>query len=262
MARKPKPHPDLIDGVFYPSSDGEPVGETEWHVCGLFLLRQALEDAFQCCPDVKVPSAMFLYYVEGDPSPRTTPDIMVIKGVGKHFRRSIKTWIENAIPCVIIELTSEKTVAEDLGAKRCLYERLGVAEYFVYDPEGVIQPILRGFRLKRKQYTALALTADGSLLSKELELQLMAENYMLRLQAVRTGKIILTRQESAKQARQQAEQARRQTEQAQHQAEQARRQAEQAQHQAEQARQRTVALKANTARLKALQTKAKGEKKR
>src|SRR5262249_19006176 len=161
-----------------------------------------LEDFFADRRDVKVTSDMFLYYQKGDPRACKAPDTMVIKGVGKHLRRSFKTWVENAVPCVIVEITSEKTWQEDLGEKRKLYERLGVAEYFVFDPEAIcLRPPLRGFRLKGKRYSKLAPAADGSLVSEELGLRLRAENHLLRLQDVRTGQVILTRQEREEQER-------------------------------------------------------------
>jgi len=143
----------------------------------------------------------------------TAPDGMVVKGVGKHLRRTFKTWVEKAIPSVMIEICSQKTWKEDLGAKRLLYERLRVAEYFVFDPEArYLKPPLRGFRLRGGKYQPLA-AADGSLTSKELGLRLVAEGHMLRLIDARTGKPILTRQESAQQQKQRADLAEQQKEQ-------------------------------------------------
>src|SRR5262249_32185621 len=162
--------------------DGEPVGETDWHMWALILLREALEDTFANQADVKVASDMFLYYREGDPSASKAPDVMVIKGVSKHFRRSFKTWVENAMPSVIFEIASEKTWKDDRDGKRTLYESLGVVEYFVFDPEAVyLDPPLRGFRLKGKKYVPLVAAADGSLASKGLGLRLRREEHMLRL---------------------------------------------------------------------------------
>src|SRR5579871_4518034 len=108
----------------YPSSDGEPVGETDWHMLALILLREALEDVFAAEADVKVASDMFLYYEEGNPSACKAPDIMLVKGVDKSLRRTFKTWVENAVPCVIVEIASERTWQEDLEAKHDLYQGL------------------------------------------------------------------------------------------------------------------------------------------
>jgi Uma2 family endonuclease len=202
MSSISKPIPLTDEDLLYPSSDGEPVGETDWHVLALLLLREALEDFFADYPDVKVTSDMFLYYQKGDPRACKAPDTMVIKGVGKHLRRSFKTWVENTVPCIIVEITSEKTWQEDLGEKRRLYESLGVAEYFVFDPEAVyLKPALRGFRLKGKRYGKVTAAADGSMLSQELGLRLRPEDHMLRLQDARTGQLVLTRQEAKERER-------------------------------------------------------------
>src|SRR5271154_5945563 len=87
------------DEVFYPESDGQPMGETDWHVGALMLLRAGLLEFFENQVDVYVGTDLFLYYVEGDPSKNTAPDAMVVKEVGKHNRRTFKTWLEQAVPC-------------------------------------------------------------------------------------------------------------------------------------------------------------------
>lgn len=126
---------------------------------------------------------------------------MVVKGVGKHFRRSFKTWEEKAIPRTIIEITSEKTWREDLGDKRDVYEALGVVEYFVFDPEGtMLNPPLQGWRLEAGQYVSVPLGSDGGLVSDELGLRLIPEGFMLRLVNARTGEKISTREERADRA--------------------------------------------------------------
>jgi len=207
------------------------VGETDWHIWALILLREALEDFFAPRPDVYIASDLFLYYREGDPGACKAPDVMVVTGVAKRWRRTFKTWVENAVPCVVVEITSEKTWQEDLGEKRDLYERLGVREYFVFDPEArYLEPPLQGFRRKGKRYVALAPAADGSLPSRELGLRLRAERSMVRLWVARTGELILTRTESKEQERAEKERERQR---------------------AEQEKQRADALEAELARLKA-----------
>lgn len=201
---KPVPPTD-DDDLLYPSSDGKPVGETEWHIWALMRLHEALEDHFADRADVKVVSDMFLYYAEGNPKASKAPDTMVIKGVGKHFRRTFKTWVEKAVPCVIVEITSRKTLREDLEEKCDLYERLEVKEYFVFDPQArCLRPPLQGFRLRGKRYQRLAAAADGSLASKQLGLRLQAEGSMIRFRDAQTGKPILTRAEAKEQAERRA----------------------------------------------------------
>ena len=51
------------------------------------------------------------------------------------MRRTYKLWEEKSVPQVIIEVVSKETWEKDVTTKRRLYERLGVAEYYVVDPE-------------------------------------------------------------------------------------------------------------------------------
>jgi hypothetical protein len=73
------PKPLTRDPVFYPESDGQPMGETDWHILALRLLLDGLDDCFEDAADVYVGGDLFLYYVEGDPSKSTAPDAMVVK---------------------------------------------------------------------------------------------------------------------------------------------------------------------------------------
>ena len=66
-------------------------------------------------------------------------------------------------------MASENTWREDLGEKRRLYERLGVREYFLFDPEGeYLRPRLIGFRLVEGRYELIEPDADDRLRSDEL----------------------------------------------------------------------------------------------
>ena len=73
MSSITRPLPETDDDRLYPSSDGAPVGETDWHIWALILLREALEDWFAQRLDVYVASDLFLYYVEGDPAASKAP---------------------------------------------------------------------------------------------------------------------------------------------------------------------------------------------
>src|SRR5262249_47899861 len=44
--------PDLEDGLLYPSSDGKPMAETDFHVLAIRWLLDALEDVFKDQDDV------------------------------------------------------------------------------------------------------------------------------------------------------------------------------------------------------------------
>ena len=76
-------------GIVYPDSDGKPMGETDYHMESLMYLREAMQAFFREM-DVYVATKMFLYYEKGNVKARMAPDVMVVPGVDKHFRRSFK----------------------------------------------------------------------------------------------------------------------------------------------------------------------------
>ncbi|MCI0457721.1 MAG: Uma2 family endonuclease [Gemmataceae bacterium] len=213
MTTIPKLAPPTEADVHYPESDGKPMGETEYHVDALIDLKLALKYHFRR-RDLYVALDMFLYYEKGNPKAVKAPDVMIIRGVSKHRRTIFRIWEEKAVPCVIFEITSDSTVDEDLGDKLTLYARLGVVEYFVFDPrQSCLDPPLQGFRLKGKKYAPLAPDKDGSLTSQELGLKLALEGDRLRLTDINTGKRLLTSDERAERATQRAQQQKQRAEQ-------------------------------------------------
>src|SRR3954447_1449097 len=178
--------------IVYPDGDGKPMAETGIHVLVMLTLIATLRHYFRHRPDVYVIGNIFLYWQEGHPEARRSPDVMVIKGVEPgEERRSFKTWEERAVPCVIIEVTSNETADEDQGPKRELYERLGVREYFLFDPlhEYLERPLM-GYRLIGEEYEPLPPAEDGGLLSAELGIRLVPEGTQLALFRFRTGERI------------------------------------------------------------------------
>jgi Uma2 family endonuclease len=183
--------------VYYPESDGKPVGETDWHITVIFYLRQALRLFFRHTQDVYVAADMLFYYEEGNPATFVVPDIYVVKGITKQDRRIYKLWEERKTPCVIFEITSRSTRRQDLGDKRALYEMLGVQEYFLFDPLGeYLHPQLQAFRLQDGFYAPIAANEDGAVFSQELQLILQPEVHLLRLIDPRTNQTLPTLDEA------------------------------------------------------------------
>jgi Uma2 family endonuclease len=190
----------LQNEIHYPESDGRPMGETEIHAQVLEDLRFALVRRYADVPDVYVWGNLFLYYREGDPKACVAPDVFLIKGVGKRTdnrRRIYKLWEEGGrVPSLVIELTSESTRDEDVEKKK-LYERLGVEEYFLFDPFGeYVRPRLQGFRLEGGRYQSLPQRMDGSLESRTTGLILKPEGPRLRFRDKETGEDLLNAAEA------------------------------------------------------------------
>ena len=186
-----------LHDVEYPESDGEPMAETDVHRDEMLALIDALKWRFRKEPDVYVAGNNFVYYEEGTPKAVFSPDVYVVRGVPKGQRRTFKLWQERHAPCFVMELSSRKTWLEDIGNKKALCQHLGIAEYFLYDPEGdVVKPPLQGFRLEAGRYEPIAPDTDGHLASAALGIIFRLDE-ALRLHArdASTGELLLPRED-------------------------------------------------------------------
>ena len=237
------------DNLFYPCSDGEPMGETGLHVRAIMCLYSAMRVLFGMRTDVYIAADMFLYYEKGNPRANKSPDVMLVKNVrGNHERDSFKIWEENAVPCVIFEVTSPSTWKEDPITKKPIYERIGVQEYFIFDPlnQYLDEPLL-GFRLVNRKYTPIPLNADGSMTCLELGVTLHIQGHLLRSVKLETDELILWEEtwdmlrETMERAEQEAQRAEQETQRAEQEAKRATEEAKRAnQAEAENARLRAL----------------------
>ena len=118
---------------------------------------------------------LFIYYEEGNPRARVAPDVFVAFGVSSHKRPSYKLWEEGVVPAFVMEVASVSTWREDDGRKAKLYERLGVPEYWQYDPTGEYLGLrLKGRRLVEGAYVPQPVveSIDGTLLLRSETLEL------------------------------------------------------------------------------------------
>jgi Uma2 family endonuclease len=202
--------------IVYPCSDGQPMAESDFQLTPLLYTVAALRLHFQHRSDVYVAGNLFIYYEEGNSRAVVAPDVFVVLGAPSHARFTYRLWQEPKAPDWVMEVTSRKTRRDDQGRKRRLYARLGVQEYWQYDPTGdYLTPALQGFRLHEGQYEPLSPLTSASdvllLYSEVLDLNLRLADSELRFVVPATGDVLPTYQE-ADQARQQAEQARQQAE--------------------------------------------------
>jgi hypothetical protein len=107
--------------VVYPSSDGKPMAETDQHRNLTVYVIEALKARYADRPDVYVSGDNFIFYQEGDPRKRVSPDAYVVFGVPMRERDSYKAWEEGGrLPDVVFEFTSRKTRHEDTHKKPLL----------------------------------------------------------------------------------------------------------------------------------------------
>ncbi len=190
------------DDVFYPIDDDEPLAESEHQLFPLTYAHAALRSWFADDPTTWVGADMFLYYEEGVPSSVVAPDVFVVTQTHKrHLRNIFQTWVEGRVPELVLEVMSRTSVENDLVTKYELYERLGVREYWLYDPteEGVLQPRLRGHVLVAGEYHRIeVLEEDGKLVSTSevLGLQLHASAEWFRFFNPASGEYLPDQEET------------------------------------------------------------------
>jgi Uma2 family endonuclease len=185
----------LDDDAVYPASDGKPMAETQIHILLLTNLYAMLRYHFRSKMDRYFFGAnLFLYYRQGLPKFRRAPDLMAVKGVdGRQMRRSFKTWVEKAVPCFILELTSKETAQEDQKDKKQVYQELGVKEYFLFDPlHDYLPEPLMGYRLVEREYQPIVGQKPDELVSEELDLRFVADGQNLLVFDRGSGRRLLT----------------------------------------------------------------------
>lgn len=169
------------DDIFYPESDGKQMGETDFHIQTITYLYQALSAFFASETNVKVSADIMFYYEENNPRKVFAPDVMVVKGVGNHPRRTYKLWEEKQFPQVIFEISSRKTWGDDLNKKWLLYQQFGVKEYYIFDPEYDYLPEpLIAYRLKKGELRQVPVK-NQKIFSEELGLEIVDTGAGLRL---------------------------------------------------------------------------------
>jgi len=135
--------------VYYPSEERKKMGETDYQHIQISILEQMLRLFLMNRKDVYLASDLIVYYEEGNPNRRFAPDLMVCFGAENKKRRTYKLWEEKVVPQVIVEVVSKETWHKDVTTKRRLYGKLGVAEYYIIDPEYKYLPLpLFAYRLE------------------------------------------------------------------------------------------------------------------
>ena len=189
--------------VVYPESDGKPMSETPIHWHATVDFAHPLMDRYSARPDAYVGSDMLMYWEEGDPAKRVSPDVFVAFGPDKEPERRIwKVWEEGVAADFVLEVTSASTRRRDEVFKADLYERLGVVEYWQFDPtEDYLRPSLKGRRLGpggTYEPIPLARRDDGLAgWSEVLGLELRPEGHALRLFDPALGEFLPTHREQA-----------------------------------------------------------------
>ena len=124
------------ENIIYPDSDGQPMADNTKQFNWIVLIKEGLEALFANRPDVFVAGDLLWYPVEGKPTIRKAPDVLVAFGRPKGDRGSYKQWEEdNIAPQVVFEINSPGNTTLEMLRKFDFYQRYGVQEYVFYDPD-------------------------------------------------------------------------------------------------------------------------------
>ncbi len=193
----------------YQSFSAEPVTESDLHGAAARYLIESLRLHFADRSDVYVAGNLFVYYLQGSPDTKVSPDVFVCFGAEPRARKVYRTWVDGPSPAVVFEVTSESSRLIDQGDKRARYEMMGVEEYYLFDPLGEYLPgKLRAFE---RQGDVLIPRLGSPLVSPRLGLELAVDGSLLRLAIPSTGETYATYLEEHRarleeqQARQEAE---------------------------------------------------------
>jgi Uma2 family endonuclease len=122
--------------IVYPDSDGQPMADNTLQFEYIVTIQGGLDAIFKDDPTVFVAGDLLWYPVEGRPEVRMAPDVMVALGRPKGHRGSYQQWLEDDVPPqVVFEVLSPGNRFAELLRKFQFYQRYGVEEYYVYDPD-------------------------------------------------------------------------------------------------------------------------------
>jgi Uma2 family endonuclease len=178
------------DAVIYPEDDGLPMADNTRQYEYIVTIKGGLDALFRHDPNVFIAGNLLWYPVEGDNTIRQAPDVFAAFGRPKGDRGSYRQWEEGGIaPQVVFEILSPGNRMNEMIRKFRFYERYGVEEYYVYNPDNgelvgyqrqgdalVEIPFMDGWRSPRlgvrfqRVGTELELYPDGRKLASYLEL--------------------------------------------------------------------------------------------
>ena len=122
--------------VYYPDSDGQLMADNTKQFRWIVTIKENLDLLFATDPNVFVAGDLLWYPVEGDNTIRNAPDAMVVFGRPKGDRGSYQQWKEDNIPPqVVFKILSPGNRMGEMERKRQFYDRYGVEEYYIYDPD-------------------------------------------------------------------------------------------------------------------------------
>ena len=127
---------DIDDDLLFPDSDGQPMADNTEQYEWIVKIKENLEIIFADDPKVFIAGDLLWYPLRSTLVSPVAPDVMVAFGRPKGRRGSYRQWQEeNIAPQVVFEILSPSNSLEEMERKLLFYQRYGVEEYYLYDPD-------------------------------------------------------------------------------------------------------------------------------
>ena len=149
------------DELRLPHTEPNPVSQNIHQFVAVVDCFDSLRRHWRDRLDVFVGSDQFVHWDPAYHSRRNptnappSPDLYVAFGVAKRQRLSYVVWEEGKPPDFVLEIVSPSSKRRDRVEKPVLYAKMGVPEFFLYDPERKRAPVLSGFELQGGNYVPL-----------------------------------------------------------------------------------------------------------
>ena len=139
--------------IIYPDDNGEPMSDNTEQFRLIVWIKENSELLFANDPNVFIAGDLLWYPVEGNNKLCQAPDVMVVFGRPKGYRGSYQQWHEDRIPPqVVFEIWSPGNRPGSMIKKFKFYERYGVEEYYLYEPQTLE---LTGWQRQEEQLEAI-----------------------------------------------------------------------------------------------------------
>ena len=122
--------------IIYPESDGQPMADNTKQFRYIVTIQGGLAALFADDPNIFVAGDLLWYPVQGKNTVRVAPDVMVAFGRPKGDRGAYLQWREGGVaPQVVFDILSPGNTGLEMTRKSQFYDRHGVEEYYLYDPD-------------------------------------------------------------------------------------------------------------------------------
>ena len=142
------------DELRLPSEDDEPVTQGTDQLVAIVECFGGLRRHWRGRRDVFVGADQFIHWdrsyhpCKNPENPPIAPDVYVAFGVADRPRLSYVVWEEGKPPDFVLEVVSPSSRRRDEKEKPLVYAKMGVPEFFLYDPGAKPAPALFGFQLR------------------------------------------------------------------------------------------------------------------